>query len=272
MSKSTAIDSATLPSMVSVPRLVCNTLIHCANDVTEPPYRVSSISTTRISNTDDTRVVSSRSTTQASSLSTFMGEHDITWISFNPGVSTMCIHLQSALHSRLNLIVIEQNECCLTINESLLHDATLIHGDWATMMALFPAHTESFHIDKQTVHLCTDTMQPSSSLSVNTLVRGIDFHFDDKIELPLPKDLPSSMCQLIDCVNRTNARSLQFLWLYGPYLLKTEKHATLTWKPCNNVWSIGLLRASSFTLQTMATVWPHLDSSSSGTNAIVVMF
>ena len=119
------------------------------------------------------------------------------------------MHLHAILHARLDLIIIEQDEFCVSINKISLNDATTIQGNWKTFTNMFKGQVDShFSISNEGKRFVDGSVNTSLLYPIEP-IRGIDFHFHYELTLPLPNSLPSSIGQLIEGVRLLERRQLQ---------------------------------------------------------------
>ena len=152
-------------------------------------------------------------TTATPSLSRFLSEHIIRWVSYNPGVCTLGLHLTSAFKERLDLTIVEPNETCVALNEALLPDALVLQGDWVTLQYMFglcelPRDGEANVLDLHHITL---------PIATTDILNGINLHFEETLTLPLPSTLPLTVRSFVDLItNLSETRKLQYFVAFWP--------------------------------------------------------
>ena len=200
----------------TVPHIVCNSLRFNVPTPSASPLLISSIA---ISNNKHVRLASNTTTygtAECQSIMTFLSEHLLTWISYNPGVSTIGINLSARLRGRFETITIEPNEFLVSINKALSHDAIVLHGNWQIFIAIF---TDTKELDNNMLFERSRLLEHHSHLPVlspPTRVCWIDFHYSEVMPLPLPIELPTSVKYLLQGIELLESRGLQLFIALRP--------------------------------------------------------
>ena len=118
------------------------------------------------------------------------------------------MHLQTLLHSRLELTVITSNDFFVSVNQTFLRNATVLNGYCETFVTIFKKNSiKKLRFDEMDHSMTRDNVLQLTASTAS--IRGVDLHFDRALLPPLEDKLPPSIDMFIEGINILDTRSLQ---------------------------------------------------------------